>query len=131
MSFTDALENALLNHIFTDPAYTPATTLYIGLSTSTPNDAGGNFTEPSGNNYSRLATTAADWSAASAGAKTNSAAFEMPEASGSWGTITHVGLFEASSGGTPILWAALAASRAITTGDVLRIPAGDFDISLD
>ena len=41
----DATEQAILNHIFTDPAWTPAGTLYLGFSSTTPTDAGGNFTE--------------------------------------------------------------------------------------
>ena len=42
MPFVDTVEQALLNHILTDSTYTPPTTLYIGLSSTTPTDAGGN-----------------------------------------------------------------------------------------
>jgi len=63
--FTDAYERAILDHVFTDPAWTPPVTLYIGLSSTTPTEAGANFTEPSTGSYARVSTTASDWSAAS------------------------------------------------------------------
>ena len=62
---------------------------------------------------------------------TNSAAEEFATATGSWGTVTHVGVFDASSSGNLLAYGALSASKAIATGDVFRIPAGDLDITLD
>ncbi|MBM3616646.1 MAG: hypothetical protein FJX28_14855 [Alphaproteobacteria bacterium] len=61
----------------------------------------------------------------------NNAAIEFPTASGSWGTITHVAVFDASTSGNMIAYASLTASKTIDTGDVLRVPAGDLDITLD
>ena len=63
---------------------------------------------------------------------TTSAAIEFPEATGSgFGTVTHVGVFDASSSGNLIAYSALSASKAIAAGDVFRVPAGDFDLTLD
>jgi len=56
-SFTDFLENELLDHVFGNAAYTSPATLYIGLSTSTITDAGGNVTEPVGGSYARVPVT--------------------------------------------------------------------------
>lgn len=83
----DAFELKVLDHIFTDPTWTPATTLYCGLSSTTPNEAATGITEPSGGGYARVATTAADWSAASGTApavKTNTATLSFAVASADW-----------------------------------------------
>jgi hypothetical protein len=62
---------------------------------------------------------------------TNSAAVEFPTATSSFGTVTHIGVFTASTSGTLIAYSALSASKSISTGDVFRVPAGDLDITLD
>lgn len=129
----NAVERALLDHIFTDPAYTPPATWYVGVSTSTPDEDGASFTEPSGNGYARVAVTAADFSAASGGApasKVNSEPILFPEASGSWGTVTHWGLFAASSGGTVQYIAELDESKAVGNGDTLHFQPGDLVMQL-
>ncbi|HEX5522781.1 MAG TPA: hypothetical protein VFX53_05005, partial [Pedococcus sp.] len=63
--FVDTVERALLDHFLTDPAYTPPATMYLALSSTTPTEAAGNFTEPSGGSYARVSPTATAWSAAS------------------------------------------------------------------
>ena len=47
------------------------------------------------------------------------------------GTVTHVGIFDAYSGGNLLAYSALNVSKLIDTGDVFRIPTGDLDITLD
>ena len=60
----------------------------------------------------------------------NGAAVEFVTATGSWGTITHVGIFDASSSGNLLCWAALSASKVVASGDVIRFDAGDLDVTL-
>ena len=62
---------------------------------------------------------------------TNSAAIEWPVATANWGTITHIAVYDALTGGNQIAYAALTISKTISTGDVIRIPAGDLDVTLD
>ena len=130
MPLTDATAQKVLDHIFTDPAWTPAATLYIGLSSTTPTRAGGNFTEPSTGAYARVSTTAADWSAAANSApstKTNTATKTFPTATAAWSSgsnQTHFGIFEASSGGTPIAWGALGTAKPVLTDDTPSFAAG-------
>jgi len=62
---------------------------------------------------------------------TTSAAIEYSTATASWGTISHIGIWDAATGGNMLAYAALSASKAIASGDVFRIPAGDIDITLD
>ncbi len=129
MSFSDYWENEILDHILNDGAYT-APTIYVGVSTADPGDDAATLAEPSGNGYARVATAAADWNAASGGSKTNANAITFPEASGSWGTISHVCLFDAATDGNLLASGALSASQAITTGQILRFPASNLTVSL-
>lgn len=126
MSFSNYLETELLDHVFTNSAYTAPSTLYLALFTSAPGEAGGG-TEVSGSGY--LRQTAAF--TVSGNEATNSASIEFPTATGSYGTVTHVGVFDASTSGNLLCYAALSASKAIESGDVFRVPAGDLDITLD
>lgn len=127
MAFTNYLENKIQAYVWSGTAFSsPSGSLYVGLFTAAPGEGGGG-TEVSGNGYSRKLvsmTTSADLS-------TNSAAVEFDTATGSWGTITHVAIFDASTAGNMLAYAALTASKTIASGDVFRIPAGDLDITLD
>ena len=126
MSFTNFLETEILDHVFAGAAYTAPSTLYLGLFTGAPGEAGGG-TELSGSAYVRKAiafTTSGDTTS-------NNAAVEFPTATGSWGTVTHVGVFDASTSGNLMVYATLTASKTIASGDVFRVPSGDLDITLN
>jgi hypothetical protein len=123
MSFSNFLETEVLDHVFGGNAYTAPGTLYTGLYTAAPSDTGGG-TELSGSGYARQAT-------AFTVSGSNTSAEEWATATGDWGTITHVGVFDAATSGNLLAYGALTASKTIATGDVFRIPAGDLDITLD
>jgi hypothetical protein len=126
MSFTNFLETEILDHVFAGAAYTAPSTLYLGLFTSAPGETGGG-TELSGSAYVRKAiafTTSGDTTS-------NNAAVEFPTATGSWGTVTHVGVFDASTSGNLMVYATLTASKTVASGDVFRVPSGDLDITLN
>tara|TARA_R110001592_G_scaffold11258_1_gene56066 strand:- start:6632 stop:7015 length:384 start_codon:yes stop_codon:yes gene_type:complete len=124
--FSDYLENKLLLHTFSNTAFTSPSAVYLGLFTSAPTDAGGG-TELSGSGYTRKVASFTTTGAAA----TNASAVEFPTATGNWGTIVAVGIFDAASSGNFLGWSNLASSRTIETGDVFRFPAGDVDITLD
>ena len=124
--FSDFLENKLLAHAFSNSAYTSPSAVYLGLFTAAPSDSGGG-TELSGSGYTRKACSFTTSGAAS----TNAQAVEFPTATGNWGTIKAVGIFDAASSGNFLGWSNLASDRTIETGDVFRFPAGDVDITLD
>jgi hypothetical protein len=127
-SFSDYLENAVLNGVLGGADFTRPATVYVALFTAAPSDAGGG-TEVSGNNYSRTAITnnATNWPAASAGSKSNGTVITCPTPSGSWGTITHWGLFDASSSGNLLIWGELVgpakSSAAVASTDVFTSSA--------
>ena len=126
MSFSDYLETKVLDHVFAGTAYTAPSTLYVALFTAAPSDSGGG-TEVSGGAYARQTiafTTSGDTTS-------NNAATEFPTATANYGTVTHVGVYDASSAGNLMAWAALTSSKTIETGDVFRIPSGDLDITLN
>ena len=126
MSFTNFLETEILDHVFAGSAYSAPGTHYLGLFTSAPGETGGG-TELSGSAYARQSVAFTT----SGNTTSNNAAVEFPTATGSWGTVTHVGVFDASTSGNLMAYATLSSSKAIATGDVFRVPSGDLDITLD
>lgn len=134
--FTDAVEQALLNHFLTDGAYTPPATMYIGLSSSTPTEAGGNITEPSTGSYARVSTAAADWGAASGTApavKSNTAVKTFPAATADWvagANLTHFVLFDASSAGNALAFGALSTAKPVLNGDTASFGVGALALKL-
>lgn len=131
-SFADYLENRALDHFFGGAISTAPVTLYVGLSTTTITDAGGNITEPSGNGYARVAVTnnSTNFPNASGGTKSNGTAINFPAASGAWGNCTDFFLSDASSGGNIYAVGVLDVAKNVTSGDTVSFPIGDLDITL-
>lgn len=125
--FSDYLENEILDHVFGVGSYT-APSIYVALYTAAPSDSGGG-TEVSGNNYSRVLHSS--WATASGGATSNSGAITFPTPSGAWGTVTHFGLFDASTSGNLLGWGALSTSKSPTSGDTVSFADGALDVTLD
>ena len=126
MSLSNTFETDVLEWLFTDTSVTRPTAWYVGLFTTDPTDAG-TGTEVSGGSYVRKAATFS----VTGDTATTTAAVEWPVATADWGTITHIGVYDASTAGNLIAYAALTASKTINTDDVFRIPAGDLDITID
>ena len=128
MSFSNYLETELLDHVFAGNAYTAPSTLYLSLHTANPDeDASGTEVSTSGTAYARTAATFT----VSGNTATTSAAVEFATATANFGTVSHVAVWDASTAGNMLCYAALTSSKTIETGDVFRVPAGDLDITLD
>lgn len=124
---SDYLEDALTGW-FRGTGFPAATgSVYIALFTAAPSDSGGG-TEVAGSAYARqaVAKAAGSWTngAAGSGSISNTAAITFPTATGSWGTITHVGIFDALTVGNLLMWGALSASKLIGSGDVFQFSIG-------
>ena len=130
MSFSDYLENKLLDHMLNDGTYTPPTNVFVALYTATPNDAGGG-TEVAGGSYARQSTAGADWNAAASGSKDNANDVLFPTATAAWGTVTSFGLFDAVSGGNLLAYGDLTVSKAVGDGDTIKFTAGNLTVNLD
>ena len=126
MSFSDTYETHVLNYLFTAGSVTRPTAWYVGLQTSSNTDSTPG-TEVSGNGYVRKAVTLT----VSGNLATNSGDLEWSAATGNWGTVTSLAVYDALTGGNQIAHSDLTAPKVVATGDVFRIPAGLLDINLD
>lgn len=138
---TDYGENYWIDHMFRTRTLSKPTHWYVGLFTAGPTDAGGG-TEVTGGSYARvdLAPLDANWTATQGGTSGNSSgtsgltsnalAITFPAPTANWGTVTHYGLFDASTGGNLWVWDLLTtdgttpAPRTILSGD----PAPQFAV---
>jgi hypothetical protein len=126
-AMSDYLENEILDHILATASYTAPATVYVGLSTGSFGDDNSG-TELTGSGYARVA---ASFGAAASGTASNDAAIEFSAATGDWGTVSHFGIFDASTTGNLLIHGSFTASKVIATGDILRIQTGDLDVSAD
>lgn len=125
-AMSDYLEDAFLDHFLGTSSTSSPTNVYVALHTADPTDAG-TGTEVSGNGYARQTIS---FDASSSGTASNSSAIEFPAASGGdFGTITHIGLWDASTGGNLLFHSALTTSKTIADGDIFKIAASGIDIT--
>ena len=127
VAMTNYLEDALLNEVLRNTGYTPVATVYAALFTAAPGEAGGG-TEVSGGAYARTAVT---FAAPASGQCSNSADVTFPTASANWGTVTHVAIMDASSGGNMLFYGALDASKTVNSGDSIKFATGNLVVALD
>ena len=126
--FSNYLENALINAVLRNTSYTSPTTVYVSLYTSDPTDADtGTEVSTSGTSYARTAVT---FGAPSNGVTTNSADVTFPTATASFGTVTHIGIHDASTGGNLLFHTPLDTSKTIDSGDIFKITAGNLSVTL-
>jgi hypothetical protein len=128
-AMTDYLENKIIDWLFRGQAFTPPATIYVSLHTAACSDSS-TGTEVSGGSYARVAVTSAlaNWAGTQAAASTtastgtggttsNNAAVTFPAPTANWGSITHFGLFDASTSGNQLACAALTVSKTVNNGD--------------
>lgn len=111
------LESAIGDHLFRASTFSKPSSIYIGLHTSSPSDDDSG-TEVSGGSYSRVEITQANnqWNVNN-GVYTNTSDIEYPDPTSNWGTITHFGIYDASSGGNLLVWGGLSSSKIVNSGD--------------
>ena len=120
---SDYLERKLLDHALARTAYTKPSSVYISLHTANPTDANTGGTEVTGGSYARKVMT---FSAAATVTSVTSAAnvtdivwVALPST-----TVTHVGIYDALTGGNLLYFAPLSASKVIASGDGYTISTG-------
>lgn len=144
MAMSNYLENKLIDQIFRAQAYSFPSILYFGLLTAAPSDTGGG-TEVSADSYDRVAvigslanfsgtqgtgTTVA--SSGTSGTTYNNAVIGFPDPVEAWGVVTHLGVFDAATGGNLLLYGALANPKTINAGDdAPSFPASTFGYQID
>ena len=124
--FSNFLENALINATLRATTYTSPATVYVSLYTTDPTDADSG-TEVSGGSYARTAVT---FGAPSNGVSTNSADVTFPTATASWGTVSHIGIHDASTTGNLLFHTPLDTAKTIDSGDIFKIETGNLTVTL-
>lgn len=125
---SDYFENVVAN-LFRGTNATAPTTIYAALYTAAPSDSGGGTEVGAGVGYSRQAVTFGAPSPAGVIANTNAPTFG-PNTTTNWGSITHIGLFDASSGGNLLTWKAATAAKTVNVGDSYQIPIGSCTLTV-
>jgi len=126
----------LLRNLIGGTGVSNTNSVHFALSTTAPNPDGTNVTEPSGGSYSR--TSQANLSSifnAPAGASptscTSGVVLQWPEATASWGTVTHWAAYDAGTGGNMIYYGELTSSELVTTGLQPQFASGDLVFTVD
>lgn len=125
MAKSNYLENKVIDHFLGTSSTSAPSNVYMGLFTSNPTDANSG-TEVSGNGYSRQVIT---FNTASSGSATNSSAETFTASGGNFGTITHFGIFDASTSGNLLYHGALTDDKVIEDGDSLVVASGAITIT--
>lgn len=143
-ALSDYAENKILDWLLRGQTFTPPATVYLGLLTAAPSDVGGG-TEVTGGAYARVAVASslANWAGTQAAASTaastgasgttsNNAVLTFPTPSANWGTVTHVGVYDAATAGNLLIWGPLTVSQAVNNGQAApTIAAAAFTFQLD
>ena len=125
---SDYLEVKLLNLTLNGTAFTAVNNPYVSLHTANPTDAG-TGTEVSGGSYARTASSFATASGTS-GLVASDADITFPTATGTWGAVGWIGLWDAASSGNMLYNTALDASKTIDSGDIFKITTGNLTVEL-
>ena len=123
-AMSNYLEDALIEHIFhASNTYSPVSTIYLGLHTASPTDAGGNETV-----YTNYVRQAIAFSAASSRNITQNGQVDFPQCGVTGATITHYGLYDAETSGNLLAWGALSSSKAVSEGNTPSVADAEVDV---
>lgn len=133
-AMSDYLEAAVLNLTLRGVALAAPSGTHLALFTTDPTDAASG-TEVSAGWYGRQSIgLSSGWTAPadSAGGKqcTNANQIAFSAVTGSSVTVTHIGIYDAASGGNLLYHSALVASKTLQVGDVLQFAANSIAVTL-
>jgi len=124
--FSNHLENALINATLRNIPYSSPSTVYVALYTTDPTDSDtGN--EVAGGSYARQVVT---FTAPVNGETGNTADVTFPVATANWGTVTHIGLKDAASGGNLLYHSPLTSPRNIEINTQIIFLQGEIKVTL-
>ena len=134
MSASSDLSMEILDHIFGGGSRDyAAPNIFLAVSVNDPSDA---IREPSDSAYERLETIESDWTVARSNAPggaalNNDTVFQFSDATEDQGVITHFALFSAQTVGVRLGQGSLTTEKTITTGDALKFPVSDLDVTFN
>lgn len=120
--------------------YSP--TMYLALLTAVTDAEAGTVTEATGTNYARVAVqpNGTTWrstqgtttfpSSGSNGTTDNNSQISFPQAGGSWGTISHVAIYDAPTAGN-LLYYYDVADQAVASGNTVTFNANAITLQVD
>lgn len=132
-AMSNYLEDAMIGVLRGTAFPTIPANFYVALYTTATDDASAG-TEVSGNNYARVAVSpvAGSWAASAGGngVTSNVGAITFPTSTGSWGTVTHFAIHDASTAGNRYFHGALTSSIAVgSTNITVSFAAGQLQIT--
>lgn len=127
-ALSDYAEKLLLDWMMTTGSATRPTTWFVALYTAAPGDGGGG-TEVSGGGYTRQSVSF-NAAATPGGTTSNTADVSFTATGGNYGTVTHLGIFDAVSTGNLLWHGALTASKTVEDGDTITFTAGNIDLTM-
>ena len=130
-AISDYAENKILNRMLnaqSDTEWPVIDDVFVALFTAAPSDSGGG-TEVSGGSYARKQLTAAFTVANGVGQ--NTAEVEFTTATADWGTISHIGFFDAVSAGNLLFHGPMTETRTINSGGQAKFLATELKVTLD
>lgn len=114
--------NKLLEHALGKTEFTMPTIMYLAAFDGDPLDAGSEIATGA---YARQQMTI---SAAAGAIASNGADITFPEATGDWGTVSHLGVFYQLTEGTVSFAGTMDTAKAIATSDQLKVSSGNFGV---
>ena len=125
---SDYLEVQLRAHVFRTASFAKPSALYVSLHTADPADTGAGA-EVTGGSYARVQRNPLDANCTAAsgtdGATTNAAVITVPAPTANWGTITHFGIWDASTSGNLLVYGAMTGGPYVINSGA---PAPEFAI---
>ena len=134
-SFSDYLETRVLDHVFSDGAFTEPANIYMALTTVIPTDAstGATITEANYTTYARVEILATEMSAAAAGSKTTTAAQTFPACTAGDDTIIGFAILDSATigAGNIICWGTTTSKVIDTSNTPPTVAIGGLVCTLD
>lgn len=140
-ALADYAENKMVDLVFRAQAWTPASTLYVGLSNTACSDSSVG-TEISGNGYARvaIASSLANWagtqsagsttaSSGTGGQTSNNIAITFPTPTGTWTGVGWFHITDASTGGNIYICQALTSAKTVNAGDTVSFAIGSITVT--
>lgn len=135
-SATDYLRQRVLSHSLGFGAFAMPAQVFMAIcTTATPPTSATPGSEVVGGGYTRRQGVFV-----AVGGRpdlaTNSATVDWPAATSGWGTVGYIEVWDALAGGNRLYWGPLLdpadnvtlITRTVLTGDIMRMPAGNFSV---
>lgn len=139
-NFSDYTEANVIECTLRGAAFPVPAAVYVALFTASPTDANVTANEVTLAAFPAYVRKDAavggiissGWTANANGVSSNAKVVTFPANNGAGAvTVTHVGLYDAATGGNLLYWAPLTSSKTLQIGDVLSFGIGSLTVTVD